>query len=90
MNRIRNRFSPQAFVIENVPGMATLYKGKIKEEIMHRFSEIGYSVNSSILLAADYGVPQMRKRLFIVGLKDLINKFDFPEPTHTKRKLYNV
>lgn len=38
------RFSPQAFVIENVPGMATLYKGQIKEEIIHRFTEMGYTV----------------------------------------------
>ena len=56
------RFSPQTFIIENVPGMATLYKGQIKEEIIRRFADMGYNVNSAILYATDYGVPQRRKR----------------------------
>lgn len=76
--------NPKAFIIENVPGMASLYDGKIREEIIQYFEDIGYTVNSDILLAADYGVPQMRKRLFFVGLrKDLdLGKFDFPKVTH--------
>ena len=78
-------FKPKAFLIENVPGMATLYKGKVKEQIINTFEDIGYniSVTDKPLLAADYGVPQFRKRMFFVGFrKDLnLEKFAFPKPT---------
>ena len=73
------RYSPKAFMIENVPGMATLYKGEVKDEIIRRFTEMGYNVNCKILCAADYGVPQMRKRLVFVGVKGHEVKFDFPD-----------
>lgn len=74
------RFKPRAFMIENVPGMATLYKGEVKEEIIRRFTEMGYKVNSKIVCAADYGVPQIRKRLVFIGLRDRDEIFEFPEP----------
>lgn len=74
------RFKPNAFLIENVPGMAALYKGEVRDEIVKRFSEMGYNVNSQILCAADYGVPQIRKRLFFVGIKNGKDKFEFPQP----------
>ncbi len=72
-------YEPKAFVIENVPGMATLYEGQIKEEILKRFRALGYSVDCKILCAADYGVPQMRKRLVFIGIKDKLGKASFPE-----------
>lgn len=74
-------FQPQAFVLENVPGLATLYKGQAKDEIIRNFTQLGYTVNFQILYAPDYGVPQIRKRIFFVGLRSG-NKFIFPEPTH--------
>ena len=77
-------FKPKVFLIENVPGMATLYKGKVKEQIINTFEDMGYnvSVTDKPLLAADYGVPQFRKRMFFVGFrKDLnLEKFVFPKP----------
>lgn len=73
------RFAPKAFVIENVPGMARLYGGEVRAEIVRRFEEMGYKVNSTILCAADYGVPQIRNRLVFVGVKNG-EKFVFPEP----------
>lgn len=76
------RYSPKAFMIENVPGMATLYKGEVKEEIIRRFTDMGYTVSCKILCAADYGVPQIRKRLVFIGLKDDNKEFVFPTPTH--------
>ena len=75
------KFSPKAFVIENVPGIGTLYKGAIKEEIIHRFTDMGYTVSNMVMCAADYGVPQMRKRLIFVGIKN--DTFEFPTPTRT-------
>lgn len=58
-----------------------MYKGKTKEHIIHIFEDLGYKVNFDILLAADYGVPQMRKRAFFVGVKN--KKIDFPVPIKT-------
>lgn len=76
--------SPRAFVIENVPGLATLYGGKIRREIIRRFRKLDYNVASHVLCAADYGVPQMRKRIFFVGLRKDYGKFTFPRKTHSK------
>ena len=72
-------YKPKAFIIENVPGMATLYKGQIKNEILKRFDKIGYNVECSILCAADYGVPQIRKRLIFMGIRKDIGKPEFPK-----------
>ena len=74
------RYKPKAFLIENVPGMATLYKGEVRDEIVKRFTEMGYTVSNQILCSADYGVPQIRKRLVFVGLLNGKEKFQFPEP----------
>ena len=69
---------PQAVIIENVPGLATLYGGFAKNEILHQFEELGYSCNFKVLYAPDYEVPQIRKRIFFVGLKKKLGQFDFP------------
>lgn len=69
---------PKAFLIENVKGMATLYGGKVKEEIVEEFTKLGYEINTKILNSRDFGVPQSRERLFYVGLKNKL--FEFPEP----------
>ncbi|MCM1490770.1 MAG: DNA cytosine methyltransferase [Muribaculum sp.] len=74
------RFKPKAFMIENVPGMANLYKGEVKDEIVRRFTQMGYSVSYKIVCAADYGVPQIRKRLVFIGLRDSEIPFEFPKP----------
>lgn len=77
---------PKAFLIENVPGLARLYNGTVKDEILKRFDDLGYNVSMKILCAADYGVPQMRKRVFFIGLKkELSSFFEFPEPTNTPK-----
>ena len=78
--RFVNVIKPAFFVLENVPGLLSMEKGKYKEDIIKRFGEIGYNVNYKILRASDYGVPQSRQRVFFVGLnKDKIGNvfFDF-------------
>lgn len=75
---------PKAFMIENVPGLTTLYGGKVRREITRRFRKLGYNVAPHVLLAADYGVPQMRKRIFFVGLRKGLGKFTFPKKTRSK------
>ena len=78
-----NKLRPKAFLIENVPGLASLYDGAIKDEIIKRLNKSGYNVRVKILRAADYGVPQMRTRVFFVGLQKKYGEFSFPNPTHT-------
>lgn len=73
--------SPKAFVIENVKGMKTLYGGTVKDEIVKRFTALGYSVSEPrVLSSADYGVPQIRERLFFVGIRKNLGIFEFPPP----------
>ena len=77
------QFKPLGFVIENVPGMATLYNGQIKDEILRRFRALDYNIDCKILCAADYGVPQTRRRLVFMGIRNDIGNPNFPTPTLT-------
>lgn len=77
------KYKPKAIVIENVPGMATLYKGEIHAEILNRFNAIGYNIESKIICAADYGVPQIRNRLIFIGIRKDIGKPSFPKATYS-------
>jgi DNA (cytosine-5)-methyltransferase 1 len=72
---------PRAFLMENVPGMVYWKDGHFGAKVLMAFEELGYAVNKEILLAADYGVPQRRRRLFIVGLRGSV-PFTFPDTTH--------
>lgn len=72
---------PKAFLLENVPGMVYFKSGSFGDMILKRFTDEGYTVRKEILLAADWGVPQRRRRLFIVGILGE-TPFEFPEPTH--------
>lgn len=76
------QYNPKGFIIENVPGMATLYDGQIKEEILRRFRDMGYNIDCKILKACDYGVPQMRRRLVFMGVRKDIGVPHFPEPQY--------
>lgn len=73
---------PKFFVLENVKGLLTLKSGFFKEDIVHRFTELGYNVNYKLLRASHFGVPQNRERVFFVGLrKDIFGDtfMEFPE-----------
>lgn len=77
--------APRAFVIENVRGMASLYGGQVRDEVIRRFAKLGYTTVAEVLCAADYGVPQMRHRLFFVGVRSDLGVFRFPMPSHGPR-----
>lgn len=79
--RVVEEVSPDFFVIENVSGLLTLCKGMFKEDIIKRFSVLGYTVEYKEVCAADYGVPQNRHRVFFVGMKN--GRFSFPEKLDT-------
>ena len=66
--RIVSQIKPKVFVMENVPGLVRLFKGKVAEQVIEDFTNIGYKVKMKILSADNYGVPQQRKRVFFIGL----------------------
>ncbi|MCK5123156.1 MAG: DNA cytosine methyltransferase [Candidatus Pacebacteria bacterium] len=74
-------FRPKVFLMENVPNLLSMHKGKLKDEIIDDFENLGYNVSTSVLLASNYGVPQNRKRVFFVGVRGS-KKFEFPNFTH--------
>ncbi|MFR9579657.1 MAG: DNA cytosine methyltransferase [Rikenellaceae bacterium] len=82
--KLAKRLNPNAIIIENVPGLATLYDGFAKNEIIREFDELGYTCNFQVLYAPDYEVPQIRRRIFFVGLKKDIGKFEFPAKVLTE------
>ena len=79
--RFLSALQPAWFVMENVAGLKTLDKGSILDRIITDCRSLGYLVDSYLLNAADYGVPQLRRRLFIVGSR-LGLPVSPPEPTH--------
>ncbi|MFK4356500.1 DNA cytosine methyltransferase [Bacillus sp. RC92] len=74
---------PEFFVAENVKGMMTLGKGEVLKQIIEDFGSAGYNVQFKLLNSRDYGVPQLRERVFIIGVrKDIDFIYEYPEPTH--------
>jgi len=71
---------PALFVLENVPRMASVENGELLSDFLHLVERAGYEVKVKNLLAADFGVPQTRRRLFVVGSR--IGPFEFMAPTH--------
>lgn len=83
--RVISIVRPKYFVAENVSGLKQLSSGTFLKEQIDAYGAEGYIVSHQVLNARDYGVPQSRKRLFIVGVrKDLNQAFDFPVATHGK------
>lgn len=98
--RLLNETKPKFFLAENVPGVLSLGRGEVVKQIMKGFSEIamedgfaGYEVKKFKLNAADYGVPQSRKRVIFFGVsnefstdlkKEIFNSFP-PNPTHSDK-----
>lgn len=82
--RVLREVSPKAFVIENVPGMGRSNNAHLLKNQLSTFKDAGYCVGTPrIINAADYGLPQERRRVFIVGIReDLQAEYHFPEPTH--------
>lgn len=78
--RLLVKLQPKGFLFENVYGIVGAQNGTAWEEIKQSFRDVGYTLHYMILDAADFGVPQHRERLIIVGLKD--GTFRFPRPTH--------
>lgn len=82
MVRIVKEKQPLVFIAENVKGLMTLHQGKIFKRVCEAFEDAGYTLSYKLLNAADYGVPQKRERVLLVGFRnDLGIKYEFPEET---------
>jgi DNA (cytosine-5)-methyltransferase 1 len=82
-DRALRQVRPKAFVVENVNGMAYGRNRTLLMNQVYRFRMAGYRVGWSVLDAKDFGVPQTRRRVFIVGIRsDLGVTYTFPSPTH--------
>lgn len=79
--RILKEIKPKGFLFENVYGIVSANQGQDWQMIIKAFKNAGYTLHYKILDAADYGAPQHRARLIIVGLNDQ-TKFNFPRPNH--------
>lgn len=74
---------PKVFVAENVKGLLMRHNKASLDRIMADFGSLGYSISLNLYHAADYGVPQSRERVFIVGTAPGLPDFTPPKPTHT-------
>lgn len=79
--------SPEFFIAENVKGLLTMGKGQVLNQIIEDFKAVGYEVSAHLVNARDYGVPQLRERVFIIGVrKDIEKEYGFkyvlPPATH--------
>lgn len=75
---------PKAIIIENVLGLAKLYGGKAKKDIEDQFKKHGYTCSFKEIYAPEYGIPQIRRRIFFIGLLD--DSFIFPTPILKKEE----
>lgn len=80
--RVADELRPQAVVVENVRAISTEYHGRYRDYVVKRLGDVGYRMSFQILDAADYGVPQIRKRAIFVGFANPRIDYSFPIPTH--------
>ncbi len=80
------RTRPRAFVAENVKGLLMARNAASLRQVLSDFRELEYNVTLRLYQAADYGVPQSRERVFIVGTAPGVPPFTPPEPTHAARE----
>lgn len=79
--RILKELRPKLFVFENVKGLLSMQGGDLIKTIIALFESIGYHMQMRLLNAADYGAPQIRERVILVGTLDS-KPFTYPKPTH--------
>ena len=83
--RVIDAKKPKFFLAENVKGILSIGGGEVIKVILNDFMSLGYKVKYQLLNAADYGVPQCRFRVIIVGVRNDIDfKYQYPSPTNCK------
>jgi DNA (cytosine-5)-methyltransferase 1 len=88
--RIASELNPKAILIENVPGIVSLGKGSVVNEIYKELDKLNYNVKHKILFAGHFGIPQMRFRTVFIGIKkDFKKVIDFPTPEYDAKAVAN-
>lgn len=83
--RVIKAKNPKFFLAENVKGLTNIGHGEVFKMVLNDFENLGYKVKYQIMNAADYGVPQTRQRVIIIGVRNDISwEYVYPEPTHDK------
>lgn len=96
IERILATKRPKAFLLENVKQLQNHDKGNTLKVILEHLKDLNYAVDYKVLRAADFGVPQNRERIYIVGFNNdifhfqLPFSFNYPKPTHKKTKLGDI
>ncbi len=85
--RVVQESQPNVFIFENVKGLLNHDNGNTFETIKATFDELGYKYYYQVLNAKNYGIPQHRERIFVVGFKDKTVNFTFPEPITLEHKM---
>lgn len=89
IEKILEEKKPYGFLLENVSRLVTHDKGRTFKVIIDKLESLGYTVYYKVLNTIDFGLPQLRKRIYIVGFKDKIH-FQFPKPDGTKLSLEDI
>ena len=88
--RLIDEIKPKVFIYENVRAVTSHDGGKTWAKMQQVFSELGYTFKWAVLNAKNYGIPQNRERLFVVGIRSdlaLTAPFEFPKPVPLERKM---
>lgn len=88
--RLIDEIKPKVFIYENVRAVVSHDNGKTWKKMQEVFSELGYNFSWKVLNAKDYGIPQNRERLFVVGFRNdlkLTSSFSFPKPIELTKKM---
>lgn len=89
--RIIKHKNPKVILLENVKGLVSHDKGRTLKIILEELNKAGYDVQYKVLFAKDFGLPQNRPRIYIVGTRtDLEIEINFPTPPQTQTKLANI
>lgn len=80
--RIAKALRPKWILMENVQGLLTYNKGFFREVILSQLEDMGYHADAKVLTTADYGVPQLRRRIFFIATR-MDCEISFPTPTHS-------
>ena len=87
--RLVNEIKPKVFIYENVKGLLNHGKSRTWRKLQKVFDELGYTYYVKVLNAKDYGIPQHRERMFVIGFRDKRN-FSFPEPIGLKLTMQDL
>ena len=90
IERILKDKKPKVFLLENVPHLKGINEGEIFRFMLKRLEEIGYKVSYEILSGKDFGVPQNRRRLYIVGSLDHSKNFEFPKVSKIETHILDI